>query len=180
MRVIAGTFRSRLLYEVPSDTTRETKDRVKESVFNSLGTHIIEAKVLDLFAGSGALGIEAISRGASEVTMVDNARAAIHTIHKNVELLDLSKLVSIHRQDSLEFIANTKNVYDIILLDPPYQMNVIEEIIQTIQNNELLSKDGIILCLHSKNVVINDDGFDIMKYKSKKIGITNVTFLKWR
>ena len=86
MRVIGGEFRSRKLFEVDSDKTRETRDRVKESIFNSINTHLYDSKILDLFAGSGSLGIEAISRGANSSVFVDVNNKAIRTIKSNYDI----------------------------------------------------------------------------------------------
>ena len=103
MRVIGGTHRSRVLFEVDSEKTRETRDRVKESIFNSLHTILFDSVVLDLFAGSGSLGIEAISRGAKQVHFVDTAGLACKIVKKNVELLNIWPQSIIAKSDYLVF-----------------------------------------------------------------------------
>ena len=121
MRVISGKYRSRILKQVESDGTRETKDRVKESIFNSINDLCFDATVLDLFAGSGSLGIEAISRGAKHVDFVDESIKSMDALRYNVETLELQKVVDIYHTDYNAFLENHYQKYDIILLDPQYK-----------------------------------------------------------
>lgn len=179
MRVISGHFRSRKLYEVDSDTTRETKDRVKESIFNSIQPYLYDATVLDLFAGSGSLAIEALSRGATHATLVDSNFLAIQTCNKNGALLDILDRTAIHQLDATSFLQNTTDTFDIILLDPPYSEQKIDEIVAIIATNKLLRDSGIIVCLYGKNDSLLPENHGIIVYKTKRIGITNVTYMKW-
>ena len=179
MRVIAGEFRSRVLKEVDATTTRETKDRVKESIFNSINNYIPESICLDLFAGSGSLGIEAISRGASFVDFVDHNLEAYKTTLENINTLKIKDRVTLSKNDYNEFLKNTTKSYDLIFLDPPYHLEKLNDIIKVISDNKLLKEDGIIICLYSKNISIKDDVNGIIEYKQKKIGITKVSFMKW-
>ena len=179
MRVISGEYRSRVLLEVNKETTRETKDRVKESIFNSIRNDLFDAKVLDLFAGSGSLGIEAISNGSSFCDFVDKERDAINTIRENILNLGIEKKSGIHYMDYQTFIEKTYHEYDVILLDPPYMLDCIDEIIKHVSRKKLLHKDGIIVCLYSKNNTLKQENNGIIEYKKKTIGITNVSFMKW-
>lgn len=179
MRVIAGEFRSRVLVEVDSDLTRETKDRVKESIFNSIQNDLYEANVLDLFAGSGSLGIEAISRGSIFCDFVDKGKDAINAVRKNILNLKIESKSGIHFEEYSSFLEKTYHGYDIILLDPPYKIDCIDDIIKTIARKKLLSKDGIIVCLYSKNNQLKTENNGIIEYKKKTIGITNVSYMKW-
>lgn len=179
MRVIGGIHRSRILKEVDSINTRETRDRVKESIFNSMSQDIVDANVLDLFAGSGALGIEALSRGAKHVQFVDNSRKPIMVVSDNIKALDLVPYAAITQSDYQSFLENTTETYDVILLDPPYDLHVIESCVKIIEERKLLNDFGVITCLYSKYYTLNQENFDIISYKHKKIGITNVTYLKW-
>jgi 16S rRNA (guanine(966)-N(2))-methyltransferase RsmD len=179
MRVISGTFRSRVLYEVESNTTRETKDRVKESIFNSISGHLAEANVLDLFAGSGSLGIEAISRGSHFCDFVDQEKVAMTALRKNILVLQIEENSGIHHMNYTSFLEKTYHEYDVILLDPPYKLDVIDEIIKVIANKKLLSKDGIIVSLYSKNNNLKKENNGIIEYKKKTIGITNISYMKW-
>lgn len=179
MRIISGRYRHRQLQEVPSDTTRETKDRVKESIFNSLQQYIPGATVLDLFAGSGSLGLEALSRGAIHIDFVDQSDIARKTINANTNMLDVQDHITIHKQDALTFLHTTNTIYDLILLDPPYDVDIIDSIIAFIASEKRLSPHGIIVALYGKKTSLNASNHGIMDVKKKTIGITNVSFMKW-
>src|SRR3954468_4220736 len=122
MRVIAGTYGGRTLKAPPGDATRPTSERVREALFSILGTRIQDARVLDLFAGSGALGIEALSRGARSATFVDNGTQAIKAIKANLSALEVD--AEIRQSDALRFLAHASELgaqYDLVFLDPPYR-----------------------------------------------------------
>jgi 16S rRNA (guanine(966)-N(2))-methyltransferase RsmD len=179
MRVIAGTFRSRILDEVGTDQTRETKDRVKESIFNTIQNQIHGAQVLDLFAGSGSLGIEAISRGAKNCIFVDNQKQAMETLRTNIGRLQIEHQTEIVYLDYQSFLETTYQPFQLILLDPPYHKHVLNDVLGIIADKKLLDRDGVIVCLYHKNDSINVDNNGIIEYKKKTIGITNVSFMKW-
>ena len=123
MRVIAGRWGGRRLAAPKGAATRPTSDRVREALFSILGARVEGAGVLDLFAGSGALGLEALSRGAAEVTFVDAAPAAIAALKANLD--DLGAEAKVHRSDALRFLraaAGKARHYDLVLLDPPYRL----------------------------------------------------------
>jgi 16S rRNA (guanine966-N2)-methyltransferase len=122
VRVIAGRYGGRTLKAPPGRNTRPTSDRVREALFSILGPRIQDARVLDLFAGSGALGLEALSRGAAEATFVDDAATAIRAIKDNLQALGAS--AETHRTDALRFLGHASRSgaqYDLIFLDPPYR-----------------------------------------------------------
>jgi 16S rRNA (guanine966-N2)-methyltransferase len=123
MRVIAGRWGGRRLQAPPGDATRPTSDRVREALFSVLGDRVDGARVLDLFAGSGALGIEALSRGAAEVTFVDSAPAALKALRANLTALGAE--AESRRQDARRFLASASSAareYDLVFLDPPYRL----------------------------------------------------------
>ena len=124
MRIIAGEFRGRRI-RIPASTgrhgTRPTTDRVREAWFNVLGTEIKDASLLDLFAGSGALGLEGLSRGASRVEFVDSGRKAVRTIRDNIERLGAGGRTVVHHRDAMRFAKRVRpGEYDIVLADPPF------------------------------------------------------------
>jgi 16S rRNA (guanine966-N2)-methyltransferase len=122
MRVIAGSYGGRTLKAPAGASTRPTSDRVREALFSILGTRTHDARVLDLFAGSGALGIEALSRGAQTVTFVDDAHAAIRAVQANLQALNAG--AEVHRTDALRFLGAASRSgaqYDLVFLDPPYR-----------------------------------------------------------
>jgi 16S rRNA (guanine966-N2)-methyltransferase len=124
MRIIAGTFRSRTLAAPPGMSTRPTSDRLRETLFNVLAPRINDAVFLDLYAGSGAVGLEAISRGASRVTFVERAPAALKILNANLERLGISNGVCVHAKSVSAFLksaAPKSERHEIVFLDPPYE-----------------------------------------------------------
>jgi 16S rRNA (guanine(966)-N(2))-methyltransferase RsmD len=122
MRVIAGTYGGRRLQAPPGEATRPTSDRVREALFSILGDRVQGARVLDLFAGSGALGVEALSRGAASATFVDSAPAAIRALRANLEALGAE--AEVVRADALRWLRSAPAAarqYDLVFLDPPYR-----------------------------------------------------------
>jgi len=176
MRVIAGTLRRRRLKEVSSETTRSTKDRVKESLFNMLADRLHRPKGLDLFAGSGALGIEAISRGTAHVDFVEKDKAAFAVLKENIRNLELEDNVHLVFKDALSFLKEKKKPYDLILLDPPYESDLVDKALVLIRERGLLNDDGTIaiLCSPKKPIEALKD-FKIRK--DRIIGITRVILL---
>lgn len=179
MRVIAGKFRSRILYEVEGDNTRSTKDRVKEQIFNSIGPYFAGLNVLDLFSGSGSLGIEAISRGVDKCVFIDNNRLAVKVITENILKLKIQGQSEIIQSLYSDYLNNTNEKFDLIFLDPPYSLEELDLIISMIGKRKLLKEKGKIICLYSKNCSIKEKNNDIIEYKQKKSGITKISFMKW-
>ena len=123
MRVIAGRYGGRRIGAPPGTATRPTSDRVREALFSVLGARVQDARVLDLFAGSGALGLEALSRGAAEATFVDSAAGAIRAVRANLEALGVS--ADVRRTEALRFLGGASRAarqYDLVFLDPPYKL----------------------------------------------------------
>lgn len=178
MRVIAGIHRSRILEEVDSINTRETKDRVKESIFNSISHYLHDALVLDLFCGSGSLGIEALSRGSKHVVFNDYGKGPFEVTKRNLTSLSLEKQSTLYQKNYIECLKDVNQAFDIILLDPPYHMDVIDQILKLVDEYHLLKEDGIIVYLSSKQQAIPNN-HALKEVKSKNIGITKVTYMRW-
>ena len=121
MRVIAGAHKGRRLTAPPGRTTRPTSDRVREALFSILGARVVGARVLDLFAGSGALGIEALSRGADAVTFVDDDPAAVRAIRANLAGIDGAEVLRRDARNALQTARGDARQYDLVFLDPPYR-----------------------------------------------------------
>lgn len=143
VRVISGIYRGLNLKGFDIDGTRPTMDRIKESMFAMINSKIQNSEVLDLFAGSGSLGIEAISNGAKHCTFIDKNKIAYDTIKENTKKMDN---VTIIQNDSMKYLKETNDTFDIILLDPPYQTNFIQKSINIIKERNLLNKGGILVC----------------------------------
>lgn len=145
MRIISGQARGTVLYTLDGDSTRPTLDRVKESLFNIIQSKIREAVVLDLFAGSGALGIESLSRGAKKVILCDKSKQAINIIKKNLEKTKLTTNAIIINDDYKNAIKETKDKFDIIFIDPPYMEDIAVKAVENIIENNLLTDEGLII-----------------------------------
>ncbi|MBQ8541364.1 MAG: 16S rRNA (guanine(966)-N(2))-methyltransferase RsmD [Clostridia bacterium] len=145
MRVISGRARGLKLLSLDGLDTRPTLDRVKEALFSMLTPYISQAVVLDLFAGSGALGIEALSRGSDEAVFVDMLPSAMDIVKKNVSLARFTEHSEFHQKNALDYLRQCNKTFDIIFLDPPYKGELYEKCLTAIYENTLLNKDGIIV-----------------------------------
>ena len=146
MRIISGTARGTKLITLNGENTRPTLDRIKESLFNIINKKIIDANVLDLYSGSGAIGLEFASRGAKKVFLCDKSRKAIEIINKNIEKTHLEDKIEIHNSDSILLLDKLSNKkFDIIFIDPPYKTDLIKKSLIKIFKNNLLSAEGIII-----------------------------------
>ncbi|MCK8823600.1 16S rRNA (guanine(966)-N(2))-methyltransferase RsmD [Fuchsiella alkaliacetigena] len=146
MRVIAGKAKGQKLKSSSTQQVRPTSDRVKESLFNILGTAVRETKVLDLYAGFGGLGIEALSRGAKEATFIEKSRQQVEIIQENLSRTGFSEQAQVIKGEvlaKLHFL--TTHSFDIILLDPPYEADLVEPTIAKIMDLDLLQKAGVIV-----------------------------------
>lgn len=148
MRIISGVARGSRLVTLEGTETRPTLDRVKEPLFSIIQAYIKDARVLDLFAGSGALGLEALSRGAKNAVFTDVSEKAINVINQNVQktkLEDKSIVLNQSYVETLKQMASENKEFDIIFLDPPYTSGLLENAIREILEFKLLSKEGIII-----------------------------------
>ena len=145
MRVISGSARGRKLKEIAGIDIRPTSDMVKESVFNIIQFDIEGRRVLDLFAGTGQLGIEALSRGAKSVVFIDSSPEAVGLIHKNVNLSGFEGCATIYRRDALRFLEGCE-AFDLIFIDPPYDTRLADRALEKIIEFDKLNANGIIIC----------------------------------
>ncbi len=160
----------------PGLDTRPTTDRVKESVFNIIAPYLPSTMVLDLFSGSGALGIEALSRGSSHGVFVENQRPALDITKQNIALARVSDRAEIVCSDALTYLDRTSCKFDIIFLDPPYNTGLLNKAVAKIADNNLLSENGIIVAESEyMGEEPENDFFDIIK--RAKYGKTTVFVL---
>lgn len=177
LRIIAGQYKSRKIKDVPSKLTRPTTDKNKEVIFNSIGQFFNGGKCLDLFAGSGSLGIEAISRGMSSCDFVDKQYAAIKVIQTNIDGLNLREKTNIFKKDAIQYLKNTQESYDLILLDPPYKLKPYQEVLELIACRQLLNNHGIIV-MESDHQTSMTGVNDIQIIKEKTLGQSKITILE--
>lgn len=165
IRITGGKNRSRLLETPNTNLTKPTMDKVRSAVFNALGESIENARVLDLFAGSGSYGFESLSRGAKSVTFVEKGAEAISVIKKNSLYLREND-VEIARADVLDYLNSTEEKFDIVFADPPYKLEVYEELLKTLLERKIISENGIIVLESEKELNIEKDKFrDVRFYK---------------
>ena len=146
MRIISGTARGTKLFTLEGEHTRPTLDRVKEAFFNIIQNEIEDSVVLDLFSGSGAIGLEFASRGAKKVYLNDNSKEAVNIIKQNINKTHLSTKVELYNMDFLKLIQNIKeNKFDIIYLDPPYKTNFIILALNELLKNKKITEESLII-----------------------------------
>lgn len=146
MRVITGIARGRRLKELPGLETRPTTDRVKEGIFSSIQFEIEGRRVLDLFGGTGQLGIEALSRGAAHCTFVDLRKEAVSLIRENLKLTGLDGQATVVQGDALAYLTRSREIFDLIFLDPPYASDLLKKVMEAIPTIDNVSENGIIVC----------------------------------
>ena len=176
MRIIAGKFKRTPLVTLEGDLTRPTKDMVKEALFDSLQINDGDS-FLDLFSGSGSIGIEAISRGASKVIFNDFNKDAVKIIETNLRKINVeAKVFNLNYEECL-FKLNDYP-FNYIFLDPPYAFEEYENIFNLINKYNLLLNKGIIIVEVKKTVDLNDEYYGFVKYKEKKYGITKLLYYR--
>lgn len=177
MRVISGSARGRKLSAPEGLDTRPTTDRVKESIFNIISPYLPAANVLDLFAGSGAMGIEALSRACHHAVFVEQDQKALAIIKKNLNDTRLYDRAEVIRADAFSFLQNTTVKFDIIFLDPPYNKGLLSKAMDEIYRLSLLAADGIIVAESEHGGELpSGNGFDLIK--QAKYGKTVVSVFR--
>jgi 16S rRNA (guanine966-N2)-methyltransferase len=180
MRIISGTSKGKRLATPKGHALRPTSDRVKESIFNILGG-VVEAKVvLDLFAGTGNLGIEALSRGAKRVIFVERGREATRLMKNNLSQCRMTMLSEIIPKDVIRAIGvlhQRGETFDLILMDPPYEKGLIEKTLWKLQSNRIYHDDSILIIEHDRREALPTelDGWNLIR--QRKIGDTLISFL---
>ena len=185
MRVVSGENKGIPLKAVPGNSTRPTTDKVKEAIFNMIGPYFNGGIGLDLFAGSGGLGIEGLSRGLERVVFVDREGKAITAVKDNLAACKLEDKAEIYRNDAnraIKALIKRERSFDYIFLDPPYKLQQLERLLSTIEEEHLLKKGGIIVCEHSSDVVLPKTVGRLEQVKYEKYGIIAVSiyhFTSW-
>lgn len=182
MRIVSGINKGKRLYAPDGLNVRPTSDKVKEALFNMIGNIDEDSLVLDLFAGSGNVGIEFLARGAKYCYFVDSSRKSLSYVKKNLELCKFSHRAKIIQNDYSKAIVNFSNMnikFDYIFADPPYDLQCSGKIIDLIVGKKLLSEKGVLIIESDKseNVIDNIDT-KVLKYKEKLYGITRISLIK--
>lgn len=178
MRIIGGEFRSRVLAEFAGASVRPTSDRAREALFNILSLKVRGARVLDLFAGSGALGLESLSRGAEEVVFNDYSKDSLAVLKKNLQTLKipLSDKVKAYNYDYVTCLESQNKPFDIIFLDPPYQFDYGVIALEKIVERGLLVENGIVV--YERDRAFETEIAGLEKYDERKYGKAWFAFFK--
>ena len=178
MRIIGGKYRSRVLASFDGDDVRPTSDRAREALFNILAFKVINARVLDLFAGSGALGIESLSRGAKEVVFNDYSRDSLAILKKNLSTLkiEIGKEASVKNYDYSVCLDTLNGTFDLIFIDPPYRLDIGKIALEKSAQKGLLSKGGIVV--YERDCAFEGEIADLEKFDERKYGKAYLTFFR--
>ncbi|THE14362.1 16S rRNA (guanine(966)-N(2))-methyltransferase RsmD [Bacillus timonensis] len=181
MRVVSGSKKGIHLKAVPGMSTRPTTDKVKEAIFNIIGPYFDGGIGLDLFGGSGGLGIEALSRGIERVIFVDRDQKAIQTIKGNLETCRLDDHAEVYRNEAfraLKAIVKRDIQFDLIFLDPPYKQQKLTELIEEISKHQLLTKQGYIVAEHGSEVLLEQSIGNLRLVRHEVYGIIGVSIYR--
>lgn len=174
MRVITGIARGKKLITLEGLDVRPTTEMVKEAIFSSIHFDLPEASVLDLFAGSGQLGIEAISRGAKHCVFVDKSKSSVDIIKKNIEACGFNAQTRVLNMDSIEYLSVAKTGIDIAILDPPYRQGLIIKALPLI--DRIMSDNSTVICEHENELTLDDCYGKLKKTKTKRYGKISLTY----
>ncbi|MEK6657926.1 MAG: 16S rRNA (guanine(966)-N(2))-methyltransferase RsmD [Nitrospirota bacterium] len=180
MRVVGGIAKGRRLKSLKGLNIRPTSDKVKESIFNILGNKIVDAVFLDLCAGAGGIGIEALSRGAKETVLVENTQRAVKLIKGNLLLCNLEKDSKVVCNDAVRFLEDSDKRFDIIFFDPPYKSDLFEKAMAVFDRKELLNNNGILIIEHNSRTVLPEETNSLILLKKYKYGDTTLSLYKER
>ncbi|WP_100404585.1 16S rRNA (guanine(966)-N(2))-methyltransferase RsmD [Bacillus solitudinis] len=182
MRVISGEKKGLHLKAVPGSSTRPTTDKVKESIFNIIGPYFDGGTGLDLYGGSGGLGIEALSRGLDKVIFIDQDRKAIDTIKSNLIHCHFMDKAEVFRNDAsraLKALVKREQSFSYIFLDPPYANQNIASEISIIDNHGLLEKNGLIVSEHAANISLAEKISELIKVREESYGDTMISIYQY-
>ena len=168
MRVITGTAKGMKLETLEGMDIRPTTDRVKEAIFSSIQFDLFDTEVLDLFAGSGQLGIEALSRGARSATFVDMSQKSLSVVKKNLETTRFIDKATVINMNGIDFINSTSKKFDHIFLDPPYEQGILMQILPVLANK--LTENGRVICEYEKNLDLPEKINELCLKKCSKYG----------
>lgn len=178
MRIIAGKWKGKKLNTPPDSRIRPTLDRVREAIFSMIAFDIPSSDVLDLFGGTGVMSMEVLSRGANSATIVDNHKDSVTLIKKNVGLCGANAQTTIFSGDYRDFLAKinkTGNKFDIIFVDPPYQGEMVKEVLEEIDKNDVCGRNGIVILETARDFTPPEQTQHFIKIKEKNYSKTKIS-----
>ena len=182
MRIIGGNLKGKKLFSVPAQRVRPTADRLRESIFNILSLQVQGAIVLDLFSGTGALGIEALSRGAQRAVFIEKSKEALTVIRRNIQACALenqAQIIKWNIEKNLDCIKAIRPAFDLVLMDPPYNKKIINNALLNLHLSLSLQSKASVVVEHSLLEVISEDITEFIISDQRKYGKTLVTFLTY-
>ena len=182
MRIIGGKFRGRKLRSVRGSATRPTSDRTREAIFNIIGFEVRGARVLDLYAGTGALGIEALSRGAQSAAFIDISRQSLSILKANLAALALEASTNVIRWDlthNLNCLGSMPRAFDLVFMDPPYNHNLVISTLDHLHASRALENGACIIVEHSQQEAVESDLTPFERVDQRRYGKTLVSFLNY-
>ncbi|MDR5658308.1 16S rRNA (guanine(966)-N(2))-methyltransferase RsmD [Serpentinicella sp. ANB-PHB4] len=182
MRVIAGTARGIQLITPNDNEIRPTKDRTKEALFSAIHNYLYGKNVLDLFAGTGSLGIEALSRGARKCYFVDNRKESLDLVHENLKKSKLTsdgQVLLMSASQAISKLSSDGIQFDIVFLDPPYSKDILNNILSQISIEKLVHPDSIVIAEHEADIELDEEIEMLTKFKTKKYGKSEISFFKY-
>lgn len=176
LRIIAGKLKERKLFSPPGLDLRPTSDKVRESLFNILSDRIVGATFLDLYAGTGAIGIEALSRGAEAITFVENNPAHLPYLKKNIKLCTLDKSAALFETTVIHYLEKMTQPFDLVFLDPPYNTQAFENLLPRLKQGDIIRSNGRLIFEHDRKRSIPQDIGKIFFIKNYRYGETVLSF----
>lgn len=183
MRIITGSAKGAKLKAPPGIDTRPTADRVKESVFNILGDIVVDASVLDVFAGTGNLGLEALSRGAKSAVFIDKSNDCIAIIKENAQRTQLIEHAEIHKNDvlrALDRFVQAGRSFDLVFCDPPYNQGFVQAVLEKLDKQPIMTLGGVVVIEHSRHEKITDEWENLQLKRTERYGATLMSFLLYK
>ena len=178
MRILGGHFKGKKLLAGKNHSIRPTTNRIKDIIFSILGDACQDSNVLDLFCGSGSLGLEALSRGAKKVTFIDKFESSVRILRNNIALFNIDpKQINILIEDAFDFCRRINYSYNLMLADPPFKYAELQDLVNTIFKRSLLLPDGILLIHHEISNPLQQNNQIYNVIKQKKIGRSLITFI---
>jgi len=177
MRIIAGKYKGRQLQSAKDQSIRPTTDKIKEYIFELLGDFILDALVLDLFCGSGSLGLEALSRGARNAAFVDSSANSLKILRRNIGTLKVEEPLKVIKKDTEQFLKKNKQPFDLIFADPPFKWDKFNDILPLIFKPANLSEYGLFVVESEKSHEVNWNGDTYEILRQKKFDRSLITFL---